>query len=988
MLINALLAKLFGTSHDREVKRLLPRVAAINNLGPALEGLDDADLIDKTRIFREQLDAGKTLDDILEEAFAVCREAADRRLGMLNVLNPEFGFDISKLSGESQRLLLEAREKLFPKPVAEIEAKDEDANSENPKSGEAPESTASVEPAEHHTLLFPGSFYAEIRKSVPESRYPFRYRPFDVQLIGGMVLHEGKIAEMKTGEGKTVVGTLPVYLNGLSRKGVHVVTVNDYLAKRDALTMGRLYKFLGLTVGIIVHGLDEEERKASYNADVTYGTNNEFGFDYLRDNMVHQIDDCVQRELNYAIVDEVDSILVDEARTPLIISGPAEQSTDKYKKANEVVRYLVKDTHYTLDEKDKHTSLTEEGVNVCEEKLGLENLYGDLNVEWVHHVTQALRAHVIFKRDVDYMVKNRQVIIVDEFTGRLMEGRRYSEGLHQAIEAKENVPIMRENQTLATITFQNLFRLYKKLGGMTGTADTEATEFWTIYKLKVVIIPTNRSMVRKDQDDLIFKTRREKTEAIAKDIKERHEKGQPVLVGTVSIEKSEELSGLLMKAGIPHEVLNAKHHQREAGIIQEAGTKGKVTIATNMAGRGTDIQLGEGVTEAGGLYVLGTERHESRRIDNQLRGRSGRQGDPGESRFYLSLEDDLMRIFGSDRISRIMDRLGAEEGEVISHPLVNRAIATAQKRVEGQNFEIRKHLLEYDDVMNKQRTVIYGLRRRILNGEEIKDEIEIRIEEAVDQIVSQYALAGNYPENWELDKLYAELKRGFDIDYSIPDESLHHQTADDTVDQVIELAKKQYVHIETSIGSETLREIERQVLLGVIDHLWREHLHAMDHLRDATRFRGYAQKDPLQEYKKEGFAMFAVTLERIAMDVTQRILHIDPEFLRKQQDAMEQARRQEMERMRQLQFTMPSGQLSAPGAPPIQEVENGTIQEHSGAAPRPVSVSVNSGSQPMRQPMRQPIPQGPVFDPKNIGRNDACPCGSGKKFKKCHGVGV
>ncbi|MEO7425821.1 MAG: preprotein translocase subunit SecA [Fibrobacteria bacterium] len=959
MIVNSILAKIFGTSHEREVKRLMPRVAEVNQFSPAVEPLDDEALAAKTVEFRQRLAEAKTLDDLLPEAFAVCREAADRRLGMLNVLNPELNFDLSKLTGGSQKLVLEAREKLAGGPEGD------------------------PAPVAHHTLLFPGSFYAEIRKLNPESRFPFRYRPFDVQLLGGMVLHEGKIAEMKTGEGKTVVATLPVYLNALEGKGVHVVTVNDYLAKRDAQTMGKVYRFLGLTVGIIVHGLSEEERKASYNSDIAYGTNNEFGFDYLRDNMAHNLEDCVQRELNFAIVDEVDSILVDEARTPLIISGPAEQSTDKYKKANEVVRYLVKDTHYTLDEKEKHVSLTEEGVNVCEEKLGLENLYGDLNVEWVHHVQQALRSHVIFKRDVDYMVKNRQVVIVDEFTGRLMEGRRYSEGLHQAIEAKENVPIQRENQTLATITFQNLFRIYKKLGGMTGTADTEASEFQQIYKLRVVVIPTNRNMVRKDQDDLIYKTRREKIEAIVEDIKERHAKGQPVLVGTVSIEKSEELSGFLLKAGVPHEVLNAKHHQREAGIIEEAGTRGKVTIATNMAGRGTDIQLGEGVTETGGLYVLGTERHESRRIDNQLRGRSGRQGDPGESRFYLSLEDDLMRIFGSDRISRIMDRLGVEEGEVISHPLVNRAIATAQKRVEGQNFEIRKHLLEYDDVMNKQRTVVYGLRRRILKGEEIKDEIEIRIEEAVEQVVSQYAVAGNYPENWELDKLYAELKRAFNFDYAIADDALHYQSTDQTLDQVVELANKQYAAIETAIGSEQLREIERQVLLGVIDHLWREHLYAMDHLRDATRFRGYAQKDPLQEYKKEGFAMFATTLERIAMDVSQRILHIDPDFLRRQQEAMIRAREIEMERMRQMSFTMPG----EPGSGPVMETSQDAVPSSPRELP-PVQIQA-SPAQPSRPRPAQARPMaapGPALDIKNIGRNDPCPCGSGKKFKKCHGT--
>jgi len=976
MILNAVLAKVFGTSHEREVKRLGPKVEAINALSPSVEALDDEALAAKTVELRQRLSEGKTLDDILPEAFAVCREAADRRLGMLNILNPDYAFDFAKLSPASRALAEEARRKLqigVPEPAE----------------GEPP-----LPPAvPHHTLLFPASFYGEIRTLHSESRYPFRYRPFDVQLIGGMVLHEGKIAEMKTGEGKTVVATLPCYLNGLEGKGVHVVTVNDYLAKRDALTMGKVYQFLGLSVGIIVHGQDEDEKRENYACDISYGTNNEFGFDYLRDNMAHNIEECVQRELNFAIVDEVDSILVDEARTPLIISGPAEQSTEKYKQANDVVRYLVKDTHFTLDEKEKHVSLTEEGVNVCEDKLKLENLYGDTNVEWVHHIQQALRAHIIFKRDVDYMVRNRQVIIVDEFTGRLMEGRRYSEGLHQAIEAKENVPIMRENQTLATITFQNLFRLYKKLGGMTGTADTEATEFHQIYKLKVVVIPTNRPMVRQDQDDLIYKTRREKVQAIVADLKERHAKGQPVLVGTVSIEKSEELSGFLLREGIPHEVLNAKHHQKEAGIIEGAGQVGKVTIATNMAGRGTDIQLGPGVTERGGLYVLGTERHESRRIDNQLRGRSGRQGDPGESCFYLSLEDDLMRIFGSDRISRIMDRLGVEEGEVISHSLVNRAIATAQKRVEGQNFEIRKHLLEYDDVMNKQRTVIYGLRRRILQGEEIKDEIESRVEDAADQVVSQYALAGNYPENWELDNLYAELKRAFDIDYAIVDDVLHYQTAEQTVEQVIAKCKEKYAAIEAGLGSEQLREIERQVLLGVIDHLWREHLYAMDHLRDATRFRGYAQKDPLQEYKKEGFAMFATTLERIAMDVTQRILHIDPDFLKRQQEAMVHAREQEQARMRQMQFSSPDVALPQGFAPPHPTVEGPerdgpTVRVVPAQSPRPAQPQ--SASRPAAGPGPRPGPQmrpmpGPAIDVKNIGRNDPCPCGSGKKFKKCHG---
>jgi preprotein translocase subunit SecA len=950
MILNALLTKIFGTTHEREVKRILPQVEAVNAFAAGVEVLDDADLAAKTAAFRAQLAADKTLDDLLPEAFAVCREAADRRLGMLNLLNPDFGFDLGALSPAARQAAEEARRRI-------------------------------ADGAPHHEQLFSAAFYAEVRALHPESRYPFRYRPFDVQLIGGIVLHEGKIAEMKTGEGKTVVATLPVYLNALGGRGVHVVTVNDYLAKRDAETMAKVYRFLGLTVGVIVHGLNEAQRKENYAADVTYGTNNEFGFDYLRDNMAHDIADCVQRELSFAIVDEVDSILIDEARTPLIISGPSDQSTDKYAKANEVVRHLKRDTHFTLEEKDKHVSLTEEGVNVCEKQLGLENLYGDLNVEWVHHVQQALKAHALFKKDVDYVVRDRQIVIVDEFTGRLMEGRRYSEGLHQAIEAKEGVPILRENQTLATITFQNLFRLYGKLAGMTGTADTEATELMQIYKLKVVAIPTNRPMVRVDRDDVVYKSGAAKAKAIAQDIRERHEKGQPVLVGTVSIEKSEELSALLKREGVPHNVLNAKQHDREATVIVEAGLQGKVTIATNMAGRGTDIQLGPGVAERGGLYVLGTERHESRRIDNQLRGRSGRQGDPGESQFYLSLEDDLMRIFGGpDRIMKWMDRMGVKDDEVISHPMVNRAIATAQKRVEGQNYEVRKHLLEYDDVLNKQRTVVYRLRRRILQGEEIQDEIQSRLDEAADLVVGPYALEGNYPEAWELDNLYAEIKRGFGVDYRIPEEGRQGQTAADTAEQIAELIKARYAEIEAAVGSETMRDVERQVLLGVIDMAWREHLHAMDGLRDATRFRGYAQKDPLQEYKKEGFALFGAALERIALETIQRLLHIDPDFLARQQEAMRQARLAEARMRANLQF-------SAPGEP------GGGLQTSATAAPSFSAPQVSGGARPVAGPMPGtvvPRPAGPGMPGmqpalKDVGRNDPCPCGSGKKFKKCHG---
>jgi len=959
MILNTLLTKIFGTTHEREVKRILPLVEAINALAGTMEGLDDAGLTAKTAEFRERLAAGATLDDILVEAFAVCREAADRRLGMLNVLNPAFGFDASRLSAAARAA--------FDEAVTRLE-------------GGTPA----------HELHFPASFYAEIRALNPESRYPFRYRPFDVQLIGGVVLHEGKIAEMKTGEGKTVVGTMPVYLNALGGKGVHVVTVNDYLASRDAQTMSKLYRFLGLSVGVIVHGLNEAQRKEAYGSDVTYGTNNEFGFDYLRDNMAHDIADCVQRELNYAIVDEVDSILIDEARTPLIISGPADQSTEKYAKADGVVRHLKRDTHYTLEEKDKHVSLTEEGVNVCEAQLGIDNLYGDLNVEWVHHVQQALKAHALFKKDVDYVIRDRQIVIVDEFTGRLMEGRRYSEGLHQAIEAKEGVPILRENQTLATITFQNLFRLYAKLGGMTGTADTEATELMQIYKLKVVAIPTNRPMIRQDRDDVVFKTAAAKVKAIAEDIKERHAKGQPVLVGTVSIEKSEELSAMLRREGVPHNVLNAKQHDREAVVITEAGLAGKVTIATNMAGRGTDIQLGAGVAELGGLYVLGTERHESRRIDNQLRGRSGRQGDPGESQFYLSLEDDLMRIFGGpDRIMKWMDRMGVKEDEVISHSMVNRAIATAQKRVEGQNYEIRKHLLEYDDVLNKQRTVVYRLRRRILQGEEIKDEILTRLDEAADLVVAPYAIEAKYPESWELEKFYAEVKRSFAIDYTIPQESLQTLGAEEIAEQIAEAIKARYAEIETALGSETMRDIERQVLLGVIDLAWREHLYAMDGLRDATRFRGYAQKDPLQEYKKEGFALFGAALERIAAETVQRLLHIDPDFLVRQQQAMIQAREQEARLRAQLQFSAPGepgggvGQGAPQGGMSSTPIPQFSAPQVSGAA-RPVAGPM-PGTVVPRAPQQIPA-NHPAF--KDVGRNDPCPCGSGKKFKKCHGEGL
>ncbi len=930
MIINTLLAKIFGTSHDRALKHMRPLAAQINNLEPQFLSIDDKELARQALSLKDKVRGGATLDDVLIQAFALCREAADRRLGMLNILKDNVEFADSKLSSGPRREFLEAKSRLEGGDLL-------------------------------NDICFSSSFYQELRSLYPESRWPYRMRCFEVQLLGAMVLHQGKIAEMKTGEGKTLVATLTVYLNALEGKGVHVVTTNDYLAGVGAEENRPLYEFLGLTVGTITAGLNEIQRRQAYASDVTYGTNNEFGFDYLRDNMSRESKDCVQRGLNFAIVDEVDSILIDEARTPLIISGPAEASTDKYLKCDKVVKNLRKDVHYTTDEKSRHVGLTEEGVNTCESQLGLDNLYGDINTEWVHHITQALTAHVFYKLDVDYVLKNREVLIVDEFTGRLMEGRRYSEGLHQAIEAKERVPIARENQTLATITFQNYFRMYNKLAGMTGTADTEATEFGEIYKLRVVVVPTNKPMIRKDHNDLIYKSHREKLNAIAADIKTRHEKGQPILVGTVSIEKSEEISLKLKREGIAHDVLNAKQHDREALIIEEAGQRGKVTIATNMAGRGVDIRLGPGIVDLGGLYVLGTERHEARRIDNQLRGRSGRQGDPGESQFYLSLEDELMRIFGSDRIARIMDRLGAEEGEVITHPLVNRAIANAQKRVEARNFEIRKHLLEYDDVMNQQRSVIYRVRQRVLRGEEIQDEITSRIEDSADVVLAEYTSAGKYPESWDLEALYASLKKSFCVEYSMADKALSQNTAEIVLDEITEKVKERYQYIESLIGVEDMRQIERQVLLMVIDNFWKEHLNSMDHLKDATRYRGYAQRDPKQEYKKEGLAMFESMLDRIALATVERIMHIDTDFIEKQKVAMARAR--EFEEMRRSQLS-----LNSPSSSP----------------------HITAGSQDTGGP-QVAVAQKPVrvhSEGKKVGRNDPCTCGSGKKYKKCCGKGL
>ncbi|MBF0498420.1 MAG: preprotein translocase subunit SecA, partial [Deltaproteobacteria bacterium] len=682
-------------------------------------------------------------------------------------------------------------------------------------------------------------------------------RIFDVQLIGGLVLHEGKIAEMKTGEGKTLAATLPVYLNALTEKGVHVVTVNDYLAHRDSQWMGTIYKFLGLTVGVIVHDMDDEERQVAYNCDVTYGTNNEFGFDYLRDNMKFRLEDMAQRSHHYAIVDEVDSILIDEARTPLIISGAAEESTKLYQSIDKIVIQIVRNNaNYAKDEKARTVVLTEEGVAAAEKLLGIDNLYEPKYIDRLHHVNQALKAHVLFKRDVDYVVTNGEVIIVDEFTGRLMPGRRYSEGLHQALEAKEGVKVESENQTLATVTFQNYFRMYEKLAGMTGTADTEAAEFAKIYKLDVMVVPSNKKMIRIDYPDVIYKTQKDKFNAAIEEIINLHQKGQPVLVGTVSIEKSELLAGILAKRGVKHNVLNAKHHEQEAEIISQAGQPGAVTISTNMAGRGTDIVLGPGVTDVGGLHILGTERHESRRIDNQLRGRAGRQGDIGSSRFYLSFEDDLLRIFGSDRITGLMDRMGMEDNEPIEHNLVTKAIESAQRKVEGHNFDIRKHLLEYDDVMNQQRKTIYGQRREILDGADLKDEMLNFIEEWAEKTVDAFTDPKTFADEWDLQALDSKVFTQFGFHLDLTGDVIEGLTQDDLTDMIFNKAKEVYDQREAEWGIETARYLERIIMLQVIDVLWKDHLLAMDHLKEGIGLRGYAQVDPLREYKKEGYNMF------------------------------------------------------------------------------------------------------------------------------------
>ncbi len=771
-------------------------------------------------------------------------------------------------------------------------------------------------------------------------------RPFDVQIIGGVVLHEGKIAEMKTGEGKTLMATLPVYLNALTGKGVHVVTVNDYLATRDSEWMGEIYKFLGLSVGKIYHDIPEEERKAAYSADVLYGTNNEFGFDFLRDNMKFSKDQMVQRELNFAIVDEVDSILIDEARTPLIISGPAEESTDKYYTVNQIVPKLKKEEHYTVDEKARTASLTDEGIVLMEKLLDIENLYDPANIETLHCLNQAVKAHGLFKNEVDYVVKDGEVVIIDEFTGRMMSGRRYSDGLHQALEAKEGVKIENENQTLASITFQNYFRMYEKLAGMTGTADTEAEEFGSIYKLEVVVVPTNQPMIREDYPDVIYRTEMEKFDAAIEEIKELNAIKRPVLVGTISIERSELLSKKLKKSGIKHSVLNAKHHEQEAEIIAEAGQPGAVTIATNMAGRGTDIVLGEGIPELGGLHILGTERHESRRIDNQLRGRSGRQGDMGSSRFYLSLEDDLLRIFGSDKISPLMARLGMEDGQPVEHSMISKAVANAQKKVEAHNFDIRKHLLEYDDVMNRQREVLYALRREIINTENGKEILLDMADELVDDALAGIAHEKIYPEEWDIEALNELLERQFAVHIEKHGEhgplllgsvklELEDSNREKLHDAVMEAVTQAYEAKEVGIEAEFMRHVEKVIMLQILDALWKDHLLGMDHLKEGIGLRGYAQKNPLTEYKKEGFDLFSNLMAHIKEETTEYLFKVQVN--------------QEVE--------MPEELISKPRG----------IVEHRGAS------EVSEKQVTVRR------------DEEKVGRNDPCPCGSGKKYKKCHG---
>ena len=789
--------------------------------------------------------------------------------------------------------------------------------------------------AEGETLddILPEAF-AVVREA---SRRILGMRHFDVQMMGGICLHEGKIAEMRTGEGKTLVATLPTYLNALTGKGVHIVTVNDYLAKRDSIEMGRLYNFLGLSVGLVRHDMDFPERKYAYSCDITFGTNNEFGFDYLRDNMVVDMKQMVQRELNYAIVDEVDSILVDEARTPLIISGPGTKPTETYVRMAKAVNVLQEGVDYTVDEKAKTVAPADTAIPKIEKALGIKNMYDPENMEMSHCFMAALRAKALMKRDRDYVVKDGEIIIVDEFTGRLMQGRRYSDGLHQAIEAKEGLEVQRESQTLASITFQNYFRMYNKLSGMTGTAKTEEDEFLKIYKLPVIVIPTNRPIARIDHPDVIYKTKRAKYKAVANDVEAIHQKGQPVLIGTTSITQSEELSRILSQRNIPHNVLNAKFHEQEAEIIADAGQKSAVTIATNMAGRGTDIKLGEGVPELGGLFIVGTERHESRRIDNQLRGRAGRQGDPGESRFYLSLEDDLLRLFGSDNIAHIMDRLGMGEDDPIEHKLITRSIENAQKKVEGRNFDMRKHVLEYDDVMNQQREVIYGERRKVLLGENLREHILGMLGGIIEAQMNQYANEKLYPEEWSLENLITDAEGIYAPKGRIKLEELEDMSRDELQDFLTQVAEESYTQREQLFGEDNMRELEKIIMLRVVDNRWMEHLDRMDMLREGIGLLAYGQRQPLVEYKIRGHEMFNQMIASIQNDIASLIFRVNI-ITREQQEAMERENQQRM-----------------------------------------AAAKANHGDD-FQENVKQPVKNG-----EKIGRNDPCPCGSGKKYKNCCG---
>ncbi len=789
--------------------------------------------------------------------------------------------------------------------------------------------------AEGETLddILPEAF-AVVREA---SRRILGMRHFDVQMMGGICLHEGKIAEMRTGEGKTLVATLPTYLNALTGKGVHIVTVNDYLAKRDSIEMGRLYNFLGLSVGLVRHDMDFPERKYAYSCDITFGTNNEFGFDYLRDNMVVDMKQMVQRELNYAIVDEVDSILVDEARTPLIISGPGTKPTETYVRMAKAVNVLQEGVDYTVDEKAKTVAPADTAIPKIEKALGIKNMYDPENMEMSHCFMAALRAKALMKRDRDYVVKDGEIIIVDEFTGRLMQGRRYSDGLHQAIEAKEGLEVQRESQTLASITFQNYFRMYNKLSGMTGTAKTEEDEFLKIYKLPVIVIPTNRPIARIDHPDVIYKTKRAKYKAVANDVEAIHQKGQPVLIGTTSITQSEELSRILSQRNIPHNVLNAKFHEQEAEIIADAGQKSAVTIATNMAGRGTDIKLGEGVPELGGLFIVGTERHESRRIDNQLRGRAGRQGDPGESRFYLSLEDDLLRLFGSDNIAHIMDRLGMGEDDPIEHKLITRSIENAQKKVEGRNFDMRKHVLEYDDVMNQQREVIYGERRKVLLGDNLREHILGMLGGIIEAQMNQYANEKLYPEEWSLENLITDAEGIYAPKGRMKLEELENMSRDELQDFLTQVAEESYTQREQLFGEDNMRELEKIIMLRVVDNRWMEHLDRMDMLREGIGLLAYGQRQPLVEYKIRGHEMFNQMIASIQNDIASLIFRVNI-ITREQQEAMERENQQRM-----------------------------------------AAAKANHGDD-FQENVKQPVKNG-----EKIGRNDPCPCGSGKKYKNCCG---